>query len=182
MNMIAISNAALPKAHELNYSERLVLHALRQWVQNRALWSKVVLEFNRTCGPSKATEICEALDRLFRELGTTARRNLRLHKPVSCRVSPDELCLLNLIAAHQAEAACHADGLMRWLVPYWEAQRIGDQCRQIARMLFDAGYTLEHRTGADHRPTKSTAPMLVLAKRYAVSPLLAPPSPEAIHP
>lgn len=162
MNMIAISNAAQPQSHELNYSERLVLHALRQWVQHRARWSEVVLEFNRTCGPSTATQICESLDRLFRELGTTARRNLRLHQPVCCYVSPDELCLLNLIAAYQAGAVCHADGLLRWLVPNWEVQRIGDHCRQIARTLFDAGYILDHRNGADHRPTNSTGPMLVL--------------------
>lgn len=145
MNMIAQARASQLTAHDLSYMERLVLHALRQWVRNRALWSEVVLEFNRACGPCAATRICESLDALFHELGVEARRNLRLYPPVCCHVSKDELCVLNLIAAHQAGAGPHADALLHWLVPGRAVARISDCARQIARELFETGYTLDHR-------------------------------------
>ena len=166
--MIIIRNMVLPPmqlptdtamtltAHDLNYMERLLLHALRQWVQNRDCWSEIVLEFNRACGPRTATRICEALDRLFRDVGSAARRHLRLYPPVCCQVSQDELCILNLFAAHQAGAGSHADALLLWLVPTAAASRIRETARAIARELFETGYILEYRThtaaGSNDRP------------------------------
>ncbi|HCP00609.1 MAG TPA: hypothetical protein DIT35_03870, partial [Rhodospirillaceae bacterium] len=79
------------------------------------------------------------------DLGVEARRHLRLYPPVCCHVSKDELCVLNLIAAHQAGASRHADALLHWLVPCTAAPRIRLCARQIARDLFETGYTLEHR-------------------------------------
>lgn len=136
-----------PSAHDLNYMERLLLHALRQWVQDRARWNEVVLEFNRACGPRNATRLCEALDRLFRDLGAAARRHLRLYPPVCCHVSQDELCMLNLFATHQAGASLHADALLLLLVRESAAPRIRDSARTIALVLFETGYFLKPRTG-----------------------------------
>jgi len=149
MSITAGSRFHQPTAHDLNYMERLVLHALRQWVRNRAGWSEIVLEFNRACGPRTATRLCEALDDLFRGVGIEARRHLRLYPPVCCRVSQDELCILNLIAARQAGAGQHADALLLWLVPESAAVRICESTRMIARELFESGYVLEYRTQPD---------------------------------
>ena len=146
MNQTARPLPHQPTAHDLNYMERLLLHALRQWVQNRAHWSEIVLEFNRACGPRTATRLCEALDEFFRDVGIEARRHLRLYPPVCCHVSPDELCILNLLAAHQAGEARHADALLLWLVPNKAARRIRESTRMIARLLFETGYILNHRT------------------------------------
>jgi hypothetical protein len=146
MNTTAASPTAHPIANDLTYMDRLVLHALRQWVQNRARWSEVVLEFNRACGPRTATRLCEALDDLFRDIGVEARRHLRLYRPVCCHVSRDELCILNLLAAHQAGEVLHAEALLRWLVPEPAVRRIGQRARQIARILSETGYTLKYRT------------------------------------
>jgi len=140
-----------PTAHDLNYMERLVLHALRQWVQNRDLWSEVVLEFNRACGPRTATRLCDGLDQLFRDLGIQARRHLRLYPPVCCRISQDELCILNLLAAHQAGEVRHAQALLQWLVPNTAVRPIGLVSKSIARELFETGYTLEYRTQTEGR-------------------------------
>ncbi|MEP4887021.1 MAG: hypothetical protein ABJ215_11680 [Alphaproteobacteria bacterium] len=150
MNMPAAYPSRPPTANDLNYMERLVLHALRQWVQNRARWSEVVLEFNRVCGPRTATRLCEALDNLFCDIGIEARRHLRLYPPVGCHVSQDELCILNLLAAHQAGDDSHAEALLRWLVPDTAADRIGLIARKIARILFETGYSLKHRMHAEH--------------------------------
>ena len=114
-------------------------------MQNRACWSEIVLEFNRACGPRTATRLCEALDSLFRDVGIEARRQLRLYPPVCCHVSPDELCILNLLAAHQAGEARHADALLLWLVPNKAARRIRESTREIARMLFETGYVLDYQ-------------------------------------
>ena len=146
MNMTAASPTDLPQAGDLAYMERLLLHSLRQWVQNRARWSEIVLEFNRACGPRTATRLCEALDELFRDVGVETRRHLRLYPPVCCHVSQDELCLLTLLAAHQAGEVLHAEALLRWLVPETAARRIGQRAMLIAGILFEAGYILRYRT------------------------------------
>jgi hypothetical protein len=146
MNMTAASPTAHLNANDLTYMDRLVLHALRQWVQNRERWSEVVLEFNRACGPRTATRLCEALDDLFRDIGVEARRHLRLYPPVCCHVSRDELCILNLLAAHQAGEVLHAEALLRWLVSEPAARRIGQRARQIAQIMYETGYTLKYRT------------------------------------
>ena len=148
MNITAKPLSLGPTAHDLNYMERLVLHALRQWVHNRARWSEIILEFNRVCGPRTATRLSEALDELFRDIGIGARRHLRLYPPVCCQVSQDELCILNLIAAHQAGAGLHADALLRWLVPETATGRIRQCAKQIAWILYETGYTLTIRTHA----------------------------------
>lgn len=148
MTTTAASPAVLPKADELTYMERLLLHSLRQWVQSRKRWSEIVLEFNRACGPRTATRLCEALDGLFRDVGVEARRQLRLYPPVCCHISQDELCLLTLLAAYQAGEILHAEALLRWLVPETAARRIGQSAKQIAGILFEAGYILRYKAPA----------------------------------
>lgn len=132
-------------ATELSYVERLLLHALRQWVSDRARWPEVVLEFNRTCGPRAATRMCEALDAAFRTLGLHARRHIRLHPVLCCSVSQDELCLLNIIAAHQSQSVLHAQAMTEWLVSPQAVRALGDEIDVVARSLCDVGYTLDIR-------------------------------------
>ena len=146
MSMTAAPLSHRPTAHDLNYMERLILHALRQWVHNRARWSEIILEFNRACGPQMATRLCEALDELFHDIGIEARRNLRLYPLICCQISQDELCILNLIAAQQAGAAPHAEALLQWLVPKSAVGRVGQCTRLIALTLFETGYALKYRT------------------------------------
>lgn len=141
----------------LIYIERLVLHALRQWVRDQSRWPEIVLEFNRICGPRAATRLCESLDSAFRTLGLHARRRIRL-LPVGCaRVSADEVCVLNIIAAHQARAARHADAMIGWLVVKGAAISLKSDIDVIARILFEAGYVLDIRTSAA-RPATATSP------------------------
>lgn len=132
-------------AQELSYIERLLLHALRVWVARRDRWPEVVLEFNRACGPHPATGICETLEDLFHVLGIHARRHIRLCPMVCCHVSHDELCLLNLMAAHQEGAVLHANALTRWLVNGSASHLVGTHTRTVAQHLYDTGYTLERR-------------------------------------
>jgi hypothetical protein len=132
-------------AADLSYIERLILHALRQWVADEERWPEVVLEFNRSCGPRAATRICEALQSTFRTLGLHARRQIRLHPLVCCRVSPDELCLLNIVAAHQSQSAFHGQAMINWLVSRNASEALRSDTDLVARGLFEAGYMLDVR-------------------------------------
>lgn len=132
-------------ASQFTYVERLLVHALRQWVADRRRWSNVLLEFNRACGPQAATRICDALDAAFETLGRHARRNVRLHLPVCCRISHDEICLLNLIAARQTGADSHANALLRWMVEGPYAQSLARDLDTVASALLETGYALEVR-------------------------------------
>lgn len=137
---------------ELSYIERLLLHALRQWVSDQAHWPEVVLEFNRSCGPRAATQMCEALDATFRTLGLHARRPIRLHPLLCSSVTQDELCLLNIIAAHQSRAPRHARAMIDWLVTPQAAPDLGSQTDILARSLCEAGYVLDVRCEPREQP------------------------------
>jgi hypothetical protein len=132
-------------AGDLSYVERLLLHALRQWVSDRTRWPEVVLEFNRTCGPRAATRMCESLEAAFRTLGLHARRHVRLHPLLCCSVSQDELCVLNVIAAHESQSALHAKSLINWLVSPQAASALETEIDILPRSLYDAGYILNIR-------------------------------------
>ena len=132
-------------AGDLSYVERLLLHALRQWVSDRTRWPEVVLEFNRTCGPRASTRICESLEAAFRTLGLHARRHLRLHPLLCCSISQDELCILNVIATHQSQSVLHAKSLINWLVSPQAASALETEIDILARSLYEAGYILNIR-------------------------------------
>ena len=154
MNDLHRSKPQLTAAATLTYIERLLVHALRQWVHDQSRWPEVVLEFNRTCGPRASTRLCEALDSAFRTLGLHARRNIRLHPVLCCHVSQDELCLLNIIAAHQAHSSRHAEGMMNWLVSRDAAPVLKSDIDVIARALCEADYILDIRR-SPARPSPS---------------------------
>lgn len=144
---------------ELTYIERLIIHAQRQWVADRSRWPEVVLEFNRACGPRRATRICQALDSAFQTLGLYARRQIRLHRPVCCRISHDEICLLNMLAAHQSRAVLHARCLIEWLVPPQAAERLSSDIDVITRELCEADYSLEVRGPSTEFAFEQAQPM-----------------------
>lgn len=150
-------------AHELTYAERLVVLALRMWAHDRRRWTDVILEFNRVCGPQPASRICQALDDTFRLLGRQARRRVRLHVPVCCRVSPDEVCLLNLLAAVQHAERDHAAAAARWLLPEDHATEIIEPLAVAAQELFACGYELPLRRpeGPDRADHAGDVPALM---------------------
>lgn len=133
---------------ELTYIERLLVHAQRQWVADRSRWPEVVLEFNRACGPRRATRICEALESVFRTLGQHARRQIRLYPVICCRISHDEICLLNLLSTHQARETTHADALTDWLVSRPAVAALRADIDTVTRELCEANYQLEIRQPA----------------------------------
>lgn len=153
-------------AHNLTYAERLVVLALRMWAHDRRRWTDVILEFNRVCGPQPASRICQGLDDAFRQLGRQARRRVRLHLPVCCRVSPDEVCLLNLLAAVQHAEHDHAAAAARWLLPEHLAGEVLEPLAVAAQELFACGYELPLRRpagpgGADNS-AELPAPMRIV--------------------
>lgn len=136
---------------DLTYIERLLVHAQRQWVADQTSWARMVLEFSRACGPRRATCICEALDATFETLGRHARRQIRLHPVLCSRISPDEICLLNLLAAHQSRHTTHVRALIDWLVPAHAAAALQAHIDVVTRALAQSDYLLVVRH-ADSRP------------------------------
>ena len=132
-------------AQRLGYIEQLLVQSLRKWVADRNCWPNIVLEFNRACGPHAATTVCEALESVFHNLGVNARRRIRLHRPVCCLISPDEVCVLNLIAAVQTQDPVRVRALTEWLVPKRAAEVLEADIDTIARGLAESGYTFPVR-------------------------------------
>ncbi len=155
------STPAHTPAATLTYMERLLVHALRQWAADKALWPDVTLEFNRACGPRAATLICESLETMFRNIGLNARRRLRLHQPTCSLVSPDELCVLNLIAARQNCDADHARALADWLLPREAAATLEPFVEATARQLGETGYLLVVRRNSTETGQPADMPRLL---------------------
>lgn len=142
-------------AQTLSYAERLIVHALRMWARDRRRWIDVILEFNRVCGPQPASRICQGLDEAFREIGMHARRRIRLHMPTCCHVSPDELCVLNLMAAIQHGEEPHVRAAACWLLPPKCTPGVSEHLAVAAEGLFACGYELPLRRPA---PAQRSAP------------------------
>ena len=136
---------------DLTYIERLLVHAQRRWVADQTSWTHLVLEFSRACGPRRATCICEALEATFETLGRHTRRQIRLYPLLCSRISPNEIGLLNLLAAHQSRDTTHVGALIDWLVPGHSAGALRAHIDIVTRALTQCDYLLAVRH-ADTRP------------------------------
>jgi hypothetical protein len=63
--------------------------------------------------------------------------------PICCRVSQNELCVLNIVATYQSQSRLHCRALINWMVPGHAVSNLISDIDQVARGLFDAGYILE---------------------------------------
>jgi hypothetical protein len=88
---------------DLTFPEQMVLWAVRHWRAGGGDWRKVEREFQRACGPAAARIALDALDRMLGAIEQGACHGLDCHALCCGGVSPDEQCVLALLAAGQAD-------------------------------------------------------------------------------
>lgn len=135
---------------ELSHAEAFVLRCLRRWIvglqqQDSRHWSVVWNDFAGAFGPDDARLLLTALTALVRGLCGHARRSIVHHRPCCSGVSPDEACLLALIADCQRGDDFAAATRSAWLVVSDGTADVIGAADDMAAILAAHGYRLEAR-------------------------------------
>ncbi len=109
-------DGALPSLAELALGEQLVVWAMRKRLEGAAHLPALQRGFDLAGGGLHERDAFVAFEQLFGALARNCRRDLWFHRCGCGCVSPDELAILGLIAALQADDALTAWGHARALV------------------------------------------------------------------
>jgi len=101
----------------LEAPERLIVNAVRMWLQAPANWPMVVEDFRLAFGDNESLFALNGLKGVLQVLAAHARRTLYFHRPGCSRTSADERALLTLIGALQHGRHAHAQAVVSWLLP-----------------------------------------------------------------
>ena len=130
---------------ELTYAENLLVWAIRHWVDGRQCWQIVEREFRDSCGVSGGTTVLAALGQFLVGVAVHGRRTIRIGYRGYPGVSPDEMSLLQLIAAAQADEAHRIAARLPWLFAMPERCEARDLLAGIAQPLKTCGLMLPLR-------------------------------------
>jgi hypothetical protein len=101
----------------LEAPERLIVNAVRLWLQAPTNWPLVAEDFRLAFGDNESLFALNGLKGLLQVLAAHARRTLYFHRPCCSRISADERALLTLVSALQHGRQDHTHAVLRWLVP-----------------------------------------------------------------
>ncbi len=109
------------ETRELDTAEQFIVRSFRRWVQglrqnDGGHWSLVWNEFIRHLGEPDGKAALSGFARLVRALQCHARRSITHHQPCCPSLCPDEICIINMIAACQGRRLSHAHALAEWMV------------------------------------------------------------------
>jgi len=96
-----------PSIDRLNTAERMFVHVFRHWVAgnaeaNAAHWSFAWTALTPVFGDSAAMEIISAVETLVRALSRHSTQPIAYHQPRCPCATPDELRLVEMVAAAQS--------------------------------------------------------------------------------
>lgn len=143
---IQYEQAARPICTNLSPAERFLLWIVRALAENQGNWALVQRELWLRCGPARIELVLQALHEMLTTLAIHRRRVLSVRKLGSPRVSADEVTMLTLIAAAQAQQPCKVAALARWLVRNNGHDLLIAQTTQFARGLMQSGIVLASAT------------------------------------
>ena len=130
---------------ELTYAEHVLVWAIRHWVDGRRCWQIVEREFRDSCGTSGGSTVLAALCQFLVCVAVHGRRTIRVGYRGFPGVSPDEMSLLQLIAAAQADEAHRIAARLPWLFAMPERCEARDLLAGIAQPLKTCGLMLPLR-------------------------------------
>lgn len=130
---------------ELSEGERLVLWAFRRWVSGPEHLSMLAREFDRQFRRSDARPALLALDAALTGLSRHARRSIIYHQPCCACLGADEVCLISIVAALQADAGLAARSMARWLVRAEGVEAFVAPLDRLAEQLSSSGHDLPYR-------------------------------------
>lgn len=106
---VALSNLTTP--------EKMILLAIRRWLENERNWPLIAAEFEAAMGPEDAARALDGLAGFLEVVSSHARRTLWFRRPLCSSVTHDERSLLAFLGACQQDAEDHANALLCHLIP-----------------------------------------------------------------
>jgi len=167
MRSALVELPARPAATSLSHlepSQRLLIYGLRRWImglheRGAWHWSLAWDAFAVELGPTISREALRALDALVRELAASSRRRFRYHHPCCPLLTPDEVTVLGLAAACQAENAVHREAVAHWLVHPRGFERLIRAGSDFAAALAAADLRLEAPLAARREAVATAGPL-----------------------
>jgi hypothetical protein len=156
---------------ELSEAEAFVLRGLRHWIlglqrRDPRHWSRVWNDFAVALGAADARGLLTALTGLVHGLCGHARRAVVHHRPCCGAVSPDEACLLALIADCQRGDGHAAASRAAWLVQSEGIAALAEAAGDMAAILAARGYRLDPAPPPAGRERVSLADMAVAGTKH----------------
>ena len=138
----------------LSDAQAFVLRGFRHWVvglqrQDSRHWSMVWNDYASAFGAEDARTALGALTSLVRALCGHARRAIVHHQPCCGGLSPDEVCLISLIADCQRDDDLAAERRAAWLVTREGAAELVAAAANLAQVLEAHGFRLATPTLGD---------------------------------
>ena len=124
---------------ELHCPEQLIVWAIRHWLDGSHDWPAIQQVFWQACGIVNVEAALQDFQEMIGILSTSSRRTLYFHRPACRCVSADELTILNLIFALQADRSEHAKALVCWLVPLSLGNRLLGAATCLSNALQKSG-------------------------------------------
>lgn len=143
---------------DLSYAEHLLVWAIRHWVDGRQCWAVVEREFRDACGSPADSTVLTALGQFLVRIAVHGRRQIRIGYRGYPGVSPDEMVLLQLVAAAQADEPYRIACRLPWLFAMPEHREARELLTQIARPLAACGLTVPLRDDGQDRWTARSRP------------------------
>lgn len=141
---------------ELNFSEQLVVWAMRRWLHERvehgeqpglSLSHCIEEPLVTACGPEQGERAAVGIAAFMTLLCASSRQARRLHRLECTGVSVDECLFLSIIAALQAGDRFLAQGRLVWLMPAPVAAIAERNLQMAADALAQGGRHLPQRPG-----------------------------------
>jgi hypothetical protein len=97
--------------------EQLLIWGMRQWVAGRENWPCVERAFRKACSGASGLAAASAFADTVGMIAASARRSVNCFALECGNVSKDEMAILALVAASQADDRRHAEAQARALMP-----------------------------------------------------------------
>lgn len=140
----------------LHCPEQLIIWAIRHWLDGSHNWPAIQNMFWQECGITNVEAALQGFQDMVEILSTSSRRTLFFHRP-NCRyVSADELSIIGLISALQANRNEHAEAFVCWLVPRSNGGKLLQSVAGFASALRQSGHLVSQKCDG---PLQALAPV-----------------------
>lgn len=159
----------------LTMAERMLLLAIRRWLDDQRNWPLIGAEFEAALGRDRAKDALNGLAGFIETISAHARRTLWFRRPLCSLVTHDERSLLAFLGACQRDAEDHANAVLRYLIPPCAHTAAWAHAGLLARSFKGGGLPIPlpeaGRVNPLHRVLSPDAHSLRLSHGGAVKPI-----------
>lgn len=155
----SVSNFALPALQSLNYCEHFCLWAIRTTVACTSVCRAMLREFHTAFDDSEVE--AHAAFRAFLHSFGCGKRPIRIGRPGHASLTPDEVCLLELLRAAQFKDQTRFEAYGCWLMAGNQSEDLYVAAHNFTRLMLERGHAMRKPpVSAERIPAQAAAQWL----------------------